>query len=322
MKIIYFGSSEFSIPVLEALHKNHQIVCVISTPDEKKGRGRVEGPTPVKAWALAHGLECMTPAKLKSEDVLSAVRALKPELAAIALYGKLIPDSLLQIFTNGNLNVHPSLLPRYRGASPIQSALLNGDVVTGVSIMRVTAKMDAGDILIQKSVTIGPDETAEELSASLAKLGADLLLEGIQVLEKNPNPQFHVQSDALATECAKIEKGDGYFQWKDSAASINRKVRAFVPWPVAYTDFRGEPFRIFKSKMSDETTRGLPAKAVVEGEPGTILKVDKQKGFLIQTGEGSLWIEQVQQAGKNKVHGFQFLQGQRLGVGMRLTSSS
>ncbi len=323
MNIIFFGSSLFSIPIAEKLHQNHKLLAVVSTPDEKKGRGRIEGPTPVKEWALKQNLKCLTPENLKDASFLNEIKALKPDLLAIAAYGKYLPKALLEITHNKNLNVHPSLLPRYRGASPIQSAILNGDVVTGVSIMRPAAKMDAGDVLIQKSVNIGPDENAEELSASLSKLGADLLLEGIQVLEKNPNPVFHVQDDKLATESAKIEKGDGYFQWKDSAASINRKVRAFVPWPVAYTDFSGEPFRIFKSHLGNEAASsgvpGLPAKAAVAG---TILKIDKQGGFLIQTGEGTLWILQVQQAGKNKVNGFQFLMGQRLMEGMGLVDSS
>ena len=316
MKIICFGSSQFSIPILEALHKNHQVIAVISTPDEKKGRGRVEGPTPVKAWAIKNSLLCLTPDKLKSEDFLSAVKQLNPELGAIASYGKLIPDSLLAIPTKGNLNVHPSLLPRYRGASPIQSAILNGDTVTGVSIMRPVAKMDAGDVLIQKSQNINPNETAEELSIRLAKLGAQLLLEGIEVLEKNPNPTYHIQDDKLATLCGKITKEDGTFTWNDRAATIHRKIRAFVPWPVAHTQFLGQPLRIFKSELGDPTL--LSAAADTEKPPGTILATNKHKGFLIQTGEGTLWILQVQQAGKNIVNGFQFLMGTRLTEGMSL----
>ncbi|MBI4971324.1 MAG: methionyl-tRNA formyltransferase [Candidatus Omnitrophica bacterium] len=312
MRVLFFGSSNFSIPVLEALHKAHQVIAVISTPDEKKGRGQIEGPTPVKAWALQHGLECLTPEKLKAEDFLAAIKLLKPELGVIASYGKLVPDSLLAISSVANLNVHPSLLPQYRGASPIQSAILHGDTVTGVSIMRPVAKMDAGDVLIQKSLAIGPDENAEELSVRLSQLGAELLLEGIQVLEKNPNSNFHIQDDKLATLCGKITKEDGLFTWNDPASLIHRKIRAFVPWPVAHTHFANQPLRIFKSELGDPTPSEKP--------PGTLLATSKHRGFLIQTGEGSLWILQVQQAGKNIVNGFQFLMGQRLKEGMSLTA--
>jgi len=310
MKIVFFGSSTFSLPILEKLHKHDSVIAVITTPDEKRGRGQKEGSTPVKQWATKNKLQCLTPEKLSTPDFLNSFSALHSELLVVASYGKLLPKSLLSIPSKGSLNVHPSLLPQYRGAAPIQWAILNGDTVTGVSIMRPIAKMDAGDVLLQKSVGIGADENAEELSRRLALLGADLTLESIQILEQNPSPKFHVQDDRLATFAPKINKEDGFFSWKDSASSIHRKVRAFLPWPVAHTQFQGNLLRIFRSRVGDIS--GSPV------EEGKIIKVDKDNGFLIQTGEGSLWVLEVQLAGKKVINGFQFLIGQRLKEGDKL----
>lgn len=311
MKLVFFGSSLFSLPFIEVLHKHHSILAVVSTPDEKKGRGQKEGPTPVKEWSLKHKLNCLTPENLKTSDFLDSIHALKPELSVIVSYGKLLPDSLLAIPPKGNLNVHPSLLPQYRGAAPVQWAILNGDVVTGITIMRPTSKMDAGDVLLQKSLGIGPDENAEELSQRLSEVGKQLLLEGIEILQKNPSPVFHVQDDRLASYAPKIEKEEGLFSWKDPASLIHRKVRALQPWPVAYTQFGTEMLRIFRTHL-EESEMG-------KSEPGKILKVDKQNGFLVQTGEGTLWVNQLQLAGKKILDGFQFLMGQRLKTGMMLS---
>lgn len=316
MNIVFFGSSLFSLPTLQILHKNnHKILAVISTPDEKKGRGLKEGPTPVTRWARDRSLECLTPEKLKTPDFLSKIKQLNPELLVIASYGKLLPEDLLAIPAKGNLNVHPSLLPKYRGAAPIQRALLNGDVVTGVSIMRLVRQMDAGDVLLQKSLPIGPNENAEELSGRLAELGADLLLEGVRILETNSNPGFHKQDERLATYASKVQKEEGFFTWQDSASSIHRKVRAFYSWPVARTQFRGEILRVFKTQLADE----MIPKAKTKAEPGRIVKISQEKGLLIQTQNEVLWASQLQLPGKKVLDGFHFAMGQRLVEGMNLS---
>ncbi len=306
MKVLFFGSSFFSIPILEALYKNHQVVSVISTPDEKQGRGQKVQPSVVKQWAEEKGLKVLTPENLKEESLTQQLKALEIDFSVIASYGKLVPQCILDLPQIENLNVHPSLLPKYRGASPIQSSLLNKDEVTGVSLMRPVLKMDAGDVLMQKSTPVTLDVNAEELSESLAEIGAELTQVAIDALSKQGKVEFKTQDEALATYTSKIEKKDAEFNWSMDALEIHNKVRAYIQWPVAYTLYQNDRLRLLDTSLQ-----------LGEGSetPGTLIEVKKNEGFLIQTGRDRLWVKSVQLSGKSAISGDAFLNGRRLKVG-------
>jgi len=308
MKIIFFGSSTFSLPTLEKLLSITKEVTVVSTPDEKKGRGQKQGATVVKEWCLNNSVSCITPESLKSEDVQKELSDIAPDFLVIASYGKILPQAILDLPKKGCLNVHPSLLPKYRGAAPIQRCLLNDDEVTGVSIMRPVLKLDAGDIIVQQSVSIEPNEAASELSARLANLGAELVWKLIPILCSTPESiQYLPQKEDLSTYAEKVLKEEASFEWSDSAISIHKKVRGLDEWPVAYTIYKEDRLRVLSAELGGD--------APISTVPGTILKIGKVKGVRIQTGENTLWVKTVQMAGKKPMPSFQFLLGQRLNEG-------
>ncbi|MBN1487127.1 MAG: methionyl-tRNA formyltransferase [Anaerolineae bacterium] len=300
------GTPKFALPALERLCAHYPVVGVVTQPDRPAGRGRQLVASPVKKLALADGIPVYQPQKLRRVDAIENIRAWAPDLIVVAAYGQIIPEAILSLPRYGVLNIHPSLLPRWRGASPVQSTILAGDSVTGVTIMLLDEGLDTGPIISQQEVVIMPGETAGELEDRLAEIGADLLLETLpDYLSGKLKPQ--PQSNAEVTICRRITKDAAEITWTDPAKDLENKVRAFAPKPGAYTTWQNQHFKILQAyaAIRDAETEDLA--------PGIVIT---QEDFpAVVTGEGVLVLTQVQMAGKRPMMGNTFLRGQRAFVG-------
>ena len=307
LKIVFFGSSDFSLPLLEScLVSSHKLVGVVTTPDRPKGRGLRTQPNPVKEQCEKSGVLTLAPVTLKEVEAREKVRSLQPDLFVVASYGKLIPEAWLGVPRKAALNIHPSLLPKYRGAAPIPWQILNGEKMTGVTIALVTKDLDAGDIVHQLRVPLEENETTASLTDRLAQLGRKALEETFLKLEKG-NWDRVPQKESEASYARKLSKTDGYLDINESALDLERRIRAFHPWPGAFIGFRKIPLRILEAKVDSI--------ACAEAKPGALLEVSS-KGFLrLQAGRGSLQILKVQLPGRRPVSGGEFAHGQRLKVG-------
>ncbi len=293
------------MPTLQCLADlGHRPVAVLTQPDRPAGRGRAVGVGPVKELALQLGIPVLAPVTLKTEAAQSELRALTPDLIVVVAYGLLLPAAVLSIPRLGCVNVHASLLPRWRGASPIQAAIQAGDAETGVSIMQLEAGLDTGPVYATARLTIAPDETAGALEARLARLGADTLgglLAELLAAQLTAAPQ----ATAGVTYAGRIRKADARIDWREPAVEIARRVRAFNPWPVAETLLDGQQFRCFAS----EALAGLPADGAIE--PGRILASDAA-GIEVQTGAGRLRLRAVQLPGRQQIAAADFARGRSL----------
>lgn len=302
MRIIFFGTPAFSLPSLEKLNLTQEIVAVFTQPDRPAGRGLKPQPPPVKEKAIKLRLTLYQPDKL-NETIAEAIKEMGAELGVVIAYGKLIPAEIIKAFPRGIINYHPSLLPKYRGAAPIQRAILNGDKVTGGSVIYLTSEMDAGDILWQREIEINPDEDSGNLSERLSLLGAEGLVETIKAIEKGvekPVPQ----DSTLATFAPKIEKEELKLNWKDSPTTNWLKIRAFSPRPGAYFLYKGKVVKVYQASL------GISA-----GKAGEIIKADPKSGLEIACKEGSLKIEKVKPEGSSTMTGEEFVRGYRLKEG-------
>jgi methionyl-tRNA formyltransferase len=277
LRIVFFGTPEFAVASLEALIQSaHQIVAVVSQPDRPKGRGQHVQPTPTKAVAAAYRIPVLQPSKIRDEGFLQQIRDLRPDLGIVVAFGRLLPDALLAIPRLGMVNVHASILPRYRGAAPIQRAVLAGDSETGVTIMRVVTEMDAGPTFAAASVPIPPDATSGEMDSTLAQLGARLLLPVVDDLAAGravETPQDH----ARATHAAKVTKGEGAIDWSAPAAVVHNKVRGLQPWPLAATRLAGERLVLRRTSLAlpgvrseSASTRGVRSEIGGSGVTGPL----------------------------------------------------
>lgn len=315
MRVVFFGTPELAVPTLAAVAGRHEVVGVVCQPDKPQGRSGTPAPPPVKVYAQAHGLPVHQPAKLNDGSFEAWLRELAPDIGVVAAYGRLLKQPILDAFPRGLLNVHPSLLPKYRGPSPIQSAVLAGEEVTGVSIMRITLEMDAGDVLLQEQVPIDPNESAEDLTARLAQVGATLMLQAMDLVAEG-QAQFTPQDPAGVIHCRMFEKRHGAICWECPALTIHNQVRASLPWPVAYCLLDRQVIRIHKTRVAQEEGSGAdPAM------PGAIVAVGKE-GIRVATGEGKLDILQLQSPGKKVLSAEEFLRGRKLTVGQRFTSAT
>lgn len=306
MKIIFAGTPHFAAGALAALLEEHQIVAVLTQPDRPSGRGMQLTASPVKQLALQHGLPVMQPATLKNEDIQKELAALDADVMVVAAYGLILPQTVLQIPRLGCLNIHASLLPRWRGAAPIQRAILAGDTETGVTIMQMDAGLDTGDMLLKKTCRIEADETAESLHDKLAVLGAHGITEALRVLEKGKLPA-EKQDSQQATYAAKLTKAEAQLDWAKTAAELERAVRGYFPFPVASTSFGETQIKVLKAALSE-------GKADL---PGTVLAIDKE-AIHVACGEGVLALKVMQKPGGKALPVFQFLQGFPLKAGDRL----
>jgi methionyl-tRNA formyltransferase len=309
MKVVFLGSGAFAIPSLEALlGAGYEVAAVVTQPDKEKGRGRAVAPPPLKPVALDHGLTVLQPRRVKEPTAQEALRALAPEIQVVVAYGQILPLSVIEIPKHRTVNVHGSLLPRYRGAAPVQWAIVNGETETGVTTMLIDAGLDTGPTLLARATPIGEDETAERLEQRLAVLGAELLvdtLKGIQDGTVAPTPQDH----ASATHAPIIRKEDGVIDWTRPAAAIERRVRGFHAWPGATTTLAGRGLKILGA-------RERPGSA--GDAPGTLVQVDRE-GLVVACGEASrLLLLEVQPESRHAMSAAAFAAGARLAAGLRL----
>ncbi len=296
MKIIFMGSAALAVPSLKALLDSaaDEVVGVVSQPDRPAGRKRVLTPCPLKAFAEGRGLNVMTPEKIGEPAAVQALAELQPDLLVVVAYGQYIPRRVIQLARREAINVHPSLLPKYRGSAPIQWAILNGDAMTGVSIIYLAKKMDAGDILRQETYPLGDDETSATLHDKLAVVGANLLLEAIDDI-RNDAVSRTVQDESKMVEIRKLTKEDGAIDWTLPATVIRNRIRAFDPWPGSFCALpNGDALKIWKADLADGA-----------GDPGELL--DDQ--LLVATGEGALRLAEVQPVGKKRMQAAAFLNG-------------
>lgn len=308
MRVVFLGSGAFAIPSLEALiGAGHEVAAVVTQPDKEKGRGRALAPPPLKPVALAHGLTVLQPRRIKEPAAQDALRALAPEIQVIVAYGQILPTGVIEIPPRRTVNVHGSLLPRYRGAAPVQWAIVNGESETGVTTMLIDAGLDTGPTLLARATPIGEDETAEELEARLAVLGGSLLVETLEGLAKGtvaPVAQDHER----ATHAPIIRKEDGLIDWMLPAVAIERRVRGFHAWPGATTTLAGRGLRILRARVEPGGGES----------PGTLVAVDRE-GLHVACGEGSrLLLLEVQPESRKAMSAAAFASGARPAPGLRL----
>ncbi len=302
MQIVFFGTPDFAVTSLKALlQSGGEIITVITQTDKKRGRDRIPLPPPVKEYAVHHGIQVLQPANIRTQSFLNELSALKPELIVVVAYGKILPLSVLSLPLHGCVNVHASLLPKYRGAAPIQWALINGEKKTGVTTMLMDEGLDTGAILLQEETEISDEDNAETLSEKLSDLGAFLLLKTIKGFKDGsikPMPQVGTPSYAPP-----LKKEDGRIDWSKSAAEIFNFVRGMYSWPCAYCYFRQERIKITRVKIIEGS-----------GIPGRITKVSKEE-LVVGTGKGLISIVQLLPEGKRAMTVTAFLQGRRIQEG-------
>jgi len=292
MRIIYAGSPDFAVPALRALiDSEHEVVCVLTQPDRPAGRGRKLTPPPVKVCASEHNLPVLQPETLRDPAIQQQLRDLEPDCMVVVAYGLILPQAILDIPRYGCINVHASLLPRHRGAAPVQAAILKGDPITGVCLMQMEAGLDTGPVLLSKITDVGSYETTGELTERLADLGADILTRGLQALAAGIL-QPVVQPKAGATYAGKIAKAQATIDWTEPASEIVLRVRAFNPWPVAQTLLDAKQFRIWRA-IADDCL-------IDQGMPGEIIELTS-RGLVVQAGHGVLILQEVQLPGKSRV---------------------
>lgn len=320
IRIVFMGTPEFAVPVLEKLSQTDKIdiVAVVTQPDRPRGRGKQLTFSPVKEKALALGLQVLQPVRVREEGFLQQLQGLSPDLIIVAAFGQILPQEILTLPPHGCLNVHASLLPAYRGAAPIQRAILQGEEKTGISIMLMEQGLDTGDVLAQEEVPIPFTMNYGELHDTLAQVGADLLARTIPrwlagLIEPVPQEKITERKPSYASP---LKRDDEIISWANPAEMIYNQIRGLAPVPGAYTIFQGKPLKIRECEPVDDdlagVTDGHPAAVRV---PGTVVALLKGKGFVVQTGSGCLLIKQVQPVGKNIIPAQSFLNGYHLEVG-------
>ena len=310
LRILFAGTPEIAVPSLETLHRKHLVLGVLTNPDREAGRGRAVSVSPVKVKALDLGLPLFQPEKLDAA-FRETVSSLAPDLLVVVAYGKIFGPKFLALFPKGGVNLHPSLLPKYRGPSPINAALLAGDAETGITVQKLALEMDAGDIVLQEKVPLSGAETAATLSAFAAARGAELLAQALAAIETG-SVVFRPQDATGATYCGLLSKESGRIDWTRTAAEIERQVRALEPSPGAWTTFRGVSLRLLKTATFASADDGG------EGSPGKVLGVDKTRGILVQTGKGLLAVTELQLQSKKAMDYRSFANGVRDFVGALL----
>jgi methionyl-tRNA formyltransferase len=310
LRIVFAGTPEFSVPALDALHAaGHQVLAAYTQPDRPAGRGRVLTAGPVKQRALELGIAVEQPATLRTADAVGRLAAYGADLMVVVAYGLILPQSILDVPRLGCLNIHGSLLPRWRGAAPIHRALLAGDAFTGVTIMKMDAGLDTGPMLLLRQTDIGARETSGQLHDRLAVLGAQAVVDAIDGWTAGRIAPVAQPAEG-ATYAAKIRKEEALIDWAQSAAAIDRQVRAFNPWPVAETRWRGQQLRIWEATAVNSQSATAAPGVVIEARDGRIV---------VATGEGALHLETLQLPGRKPTRAAEFLnaaplQGARLGL--------
>ena len=297
-RVIFMGTPEFAVPCLAALHETCEVIGVITQPDKPRGRGQKLVPSPVKAWAQAHDLPVYQPAKIKTEEFTVRLEEMKPDLMVVVAFGQILSQRILDIPPYGCINVHASLLPRYRGAAPMQWCVINGEEKTGVTTMFMDAGLDTGDMLLTRELAIGQDTTLEEVHDGLMTLGSEVLMETLVqlsdgVLQRTPQTGESNYAPMLTKET-------GHIDWTKPAAEVHNLVRGLNSWPGAYTALDGAKYKIWRTRRTGE-----PAAA----EGGTIVKANKNEGLVVAAGDELLEILELQAPGKKKMRAADYLNG-------------
>jgi len=327
MKIVFMGTPEFAVPSLKQLLTHHQVVAVCTQPDRRAGRGNKMQMPPVKALAQTAGVEVLQPetltikkapqgeADIQSNKTAKQIRDYLKKLAAdifvVAAYGLKLPKAVLDMPRLGCINVHASLLPKYRGASPIHMAIKNGETTTGITIMHMDIGIDTGDIILQRELVIDPQERTPSLHDRMAKLGGECIIEAVALLEKGIATRTP-QESAAASYAPMIQKSDGLIHWDWPTAQIINLTRAFDPWPGPYTLYKGETIKIWRVENAEEANTDKAA------SPGTVIALDPSKGFLVRTGDGAAWVLEIQAPNGKRMAAKDYLRGHEIRVGEKL----
>src|SRR6266567_275587 len=302
MRIVFIGTGEIGVPTLQALLRSseHRLTGVVTQPDKPVGRTQQIEPPPIKRALAGTKMSILQPVRIKGREAIEEVRALRPEAIVVMAYGQILPRDLLEIPPVACLNLHASLLPRWRGAAPIQAAIAAGDPETGITVMYMAEGLDTGDILLQRKIEILPGNTGGSLHDRLAQIAPEALLDALQMLAKGNAPRIQ-QDNVLATYAPKLTRDDGKIDWSEPAEIIERKIRAFNPWPGAFMKLDGQNLKIFSAFIVD-----------LSGEPGKILRSEKE--LVIAAGKGALSLGEVQLEGKRRMSPGEFLRGHAIKV--------
>src|SRR6266699_3569273 len=302
MRIVFIGTGEIGVPTLQALLRSseHRLTGDVTQPDKPVGRTQQIEPPPIKRALAGTKMSILQPVRIKGREAIEEVRALRPEAIVVMAYGQILPRDLLEIPPVACLNLHASLLPRWRGAAPIQAAIAAGDPETGITVMYMAEGLDTGDILLQRKIEILPTDTGGSLHDRLAQIAPEALLDALQMLAKGNAPRIQ-QEDVLATYAPKLTRDDGKIDWSEPAEIIERKIRALNPWPGAFMKLDGQNLKIFSAFIVD-----------LSGEPGKILRSEKE--LVIAAGKGALSLGEVQLEGKRRMSAGEFLRGHAIKV--------
>ncbi|WP_054739170.1 methionyl-tRNA formyltransferase [Cellulosilyticum ruminicola] len=306
MNVVFMGTPDFAVPTLEKLiEEGHHISAVVTQPDKPKGRGKTLTMTPVKEVALKHDIEVLQPVKVRgNEEFYNHILSLNPDIIVVVAFGQILPESILNIAKYGCINIHGSLLPKYRGAAPIQWAIINEEPITGVTIMYMDKGVDTGDMLLKREMPIEKDDTYASLHDKMKIVGANALIEALPMIEAG-GKEREKQDDAKATHVGIIDKSFGEIKWNESASKIDAKLRGLNPWPGSFTSYQGGTMKVWKAEPISETTNKAP---------GTIIRVDKE-GMVVQTGTNCLLIEEIQMPNKKRMLVSEYIKGNTLESG-------
>ncbi|WP_432665171.1 methionyl-tRNA formyltransferase [Wukongibacter baidiensis] len=299
MRILFMGTPDFAVPCLEEMNKNgYEVVSVITQPDRPKGRGKKVLPPPVKVKAMELGIEVLQPVKVREKEYIDAIKKMDVDCIVVVAYGQLLPKEILDIPEKGCINVHASLLPKYRGAAPINWVIVNGEETTGITTMHMSEGLDTGDMILKEEVKIERDMTAGQLHDILSDIGAKVLIETLELLKSNKAPRTP-QNDSESCYASMLSSKTGFVNWENSAEDIYNLVRGLNPWPVAYTMYKGKKMKIWKANISSTTSNE---------ENGKIIKVDKS-GVYVSTGNGVLVIEEIQLPNSRRMTVDEYIRG-------------
>lgn len=297
MRIVFIGTGEIGVPTLCALQQSeHELVGVVTQPDKPVGREQKITPPPIKAALANSKVSIFQPAKIKDPNAIEQIRALAPDVIVVMAYGQILPRAVLEIPKIACLNLHASLLPRWRGAAPIQAAIAAGDRETGITVMYMDEGLDTGDILLQRKIDIAPNETGASLHDRLAEIAPSALLGALKLFPSAPRVS---QDNSLATYAPKLNRESGRINWNETAEAIERKIRAYNPWPGAFSEFKNRKLKIFSASIAD-----------LRGKPGQIVRKDRE--LIIATADRALSLEEVQLEGKRRMRASEFLRGVKI----------
>lgn len=308
MRVIFMGTPDFAVYSLKALLTQHEVIAVVSQPDKPKGRGKKLAPTPVKEYALEQGIQVYQPEKARDPEFVALLKDMNPDVIAVTAFGQILPESILNIPRYGCINVHGSLLPKYRGAAPMQWSIINGEKVTGITTMFMAKGMDTGDMLLKTEVPITPEDNFASVHDKMALAGADLLLETLTALQAGTVERIPQNHDE-ATYAAMITRETGHIDWSKSAEEILNLMRGLDPAPGAYAMYEEEPLKLFKGTKTEGDYHW--------GKYGEVVDINK-KGFVVKCGDGALTITELQATGKKRMPADAYLRGHAINQGVLL----